>query len=180
MNYFFIEADSIYETMPVINNWYGKIDERFIKLGQSYKLPDRELLFIQGNPNTQFIDVLSYPFFMVSSLVKEVIQKYEPKTIFKEIVLLDSENTLTQIYYYPILQEYDCLSDKSEINLDRSHIRRAIFDCDKIPDCSIFRLSNVKKSYVAIRLDLVESLLRRGSRGIKLLPVEIASHSREE
>ena len=38
------------------------------------------------NPDTVFTDVLSFPFFLVTQLGKDVICLYEPKTIFKELV----------------------------------------------------------------------------------------------
>ena len=48
-----------------------------------------------------------------------------------------------------------------------------MLDYDKIKDYSLFQISGVKNIYTVIRLDLLESILRRGGRGIAISPVEL-------
>ena len=56
MRYFLLKTDPKYNTSPVIENWYPKIDVRLIRKETGHKLPKRELLFIQSNPDTIFTD----------------------------------------------------------------------------------------------------------------------------
>ena len=80
MKYFLLHTDPQYTTAPDLLDWRDKIDPRYIRKGRSYRLPQRELLLIRENPDTVFTDVLSFPFFLVTQLGKDVICLYEPKT----------------------------------------------------------------------------------------------------
>lgn len=136
MRYFLLKTDPKYNTSPVIENWYPKIDVRLIRKETGHKLPKRELLFIQSN--------------------------------FKEIILLDRKNATSEIYYIPLLEHCDCLAPESELSRGRDTLITAVLDPEKIEDRSIFYLGGFSKLYAVARLDLVESLLRRGGRGIGL------------
>ena len=160
MKYFLLHTDPQYTTAPDLLDWRDKIDPRYIRKGRSYRLPQRELLLIRENPDTVFTDVLSFPFFLVTQLGKDVICLYEPKTIFKELVLLDRANQAAEVYHLPILDAVDCLAEK-------------------LGKQALFFLDGLKNTYVAARLDLVESLLKRGARGIGLTPLEIVTESLE-
>lgn len=179
MKYFLLHTDPQYTTAPDLLDWRDKIDPRYIRKGRSYRLPQRELLLIRENPDTVFTDVLSFPFFLVTQLGKDMICLYEPKTIFKEMVLLDRANQAAEVYHLPILDAVDCLSDQSEWNADRSVLRRGVLRAEKLGKQALFFLDGSKNTYVAARLDLVESLLKRGARGIGLTPLEIVTESLE-
>ena len=160
MRYFLLKTDPKYNTSPVIENWYPTIDVRLICKEKGHKLPKRELLFIQSNPDTVFTDIIDFPFFLGTKMVRDVIKMYEPTTQFKEIILLDRKNATSEIYYIPLLEHCDCLAPESELSRGRDTLITAVLDPEKIEDRSIF--------YFVARLDLVESLLRRGGRGIGL------------
>lgn len=179
MKYFLLHTDPRYTTAPDLLDWRDKIDRRHIRKGQSYKLPQRELVLIRENPDTVFTDVLSFPFFLVTELGKDVIHLYEPKTIFKELVLLDRANQTAEIYHLPVLDTVDCLSSRSEWNADRSLLRRGVLQREKLGKQALFFLDGSRKTYVAARLDFVESLLKRGARGVGLTPLELVSESLE-
>ena len=84
-------------------------------------------------------------------MVRDVIKMYEPTTQFKEIILLDRKNATSEIYYIPLLEHCDCLAPESELSRGRDTL-----------------ITPVLELYAVARLDLVESLLRRGGRGIGL------------
>ena len=171
MKYFLIRTNPHFSTAPEIMDWFKKIDRRKIRLGQSFEIENRQLFFIKENPNTVFVDILSFPFFMVTEVLKYIILMYEPRTIFKEIVLLDQKYAKTCTYYLPILEYIDCLDVASKVTKDRSTILEAVIDLEKVGDRSIFYLEGVGNLYTVARLDIVESFLMRGAIGIDLLPV---------
>lgn len=173
MKYFLLQADTRLNTLPEIFEWFQRVDRRNIRMGKSYKIEDRQLFFIKSSPNTFFPDVLSFPFFMVSERMMQVIMLYEPKTIFKEIVLLDSKHAKSHIYYIPVLEYLDCLSDKSILTRDKSTILNAVINLDKVGDKSIFYIAGVGNLYTVARLDIVESFLRRGVKTIGLCETAI-------
>jgi len=172
LKYFLLETNKLYDTAPDIVDWYGKIDVRNIKTGSSHLLPKRLLLSIAPNPDTVFTDVICHPFLLVSSMVRDTIKLYEPNMVFKEIILLDGANELSSVYYLPILPEVDCLSGESELNLDRSVIKKAVISLPAVGDNSIFKIAGVTGNYIVVRLDLAESILRREARGIGLEDIQ--------
>jgi len=168
MKYFLIKTDPQFDTSPDIKDWYHQFDKRNIQRGRSHKIPSRQLMFIQPNANVVFTDVLSFPFFLVTETLRDVIKLYEPIMIFKEIVLLDNENANMCIYHLPILEHVDCLDSSSKLTLDRSKVLEAVIDLSKVGERSIFQLAGVGNTHVIARLDIVESFLRRGACGIGL------------
>lgn len=173
MRYFRIEADRKYTTLPQIINWYQQIDNRDLNKEGYDKIPKRTLLFIQPNKNTIFLDVVSSPFFLISEMVKDCVALYEPNLSYKEMILLDQKNSRTQSYFHPMLRELDCLSNNAVFNLDHSELKTIELDEEKIEDKAIFRLAGVSKWYVIVRLDLLESLLRRGAVGLSIQEVNV-------
>jgi hypothetical protein len=168
MRYFRLEQDKRFTDIPYIMNGFNKIDGRKIRRDQSRSLPHRVLMELYPNPNTVFGDIILSPYLLLSEKAREAVNLYEQRLPYKQVVLLDSENALTNLYFLPILEVVDCLSAASEMNRGRTVIRRAVLLKSKLPSPSIFRLDNVDCAQIIVRLDLAESLLRRGVRGIKL------------
>ena len=86
MKYFLLKTDPQFHNIPKIRDWFEKVDRRNIRMGESYKIENRQLFFVENDPQIVFPDVLSFPFFMVTEVLRDVILAYEPRTIFKEIV----------------------------------------------------------------------------------------------
>ncbi|BCJ93045.1 hypothetical protein acsn021_06140 [Anaerocolumna cellulosilytica] len=161
MRYFLIKTDRRVSDAPNIINWVSKINPAYLKVGSYYKIDNRTVLEIESNKNTVFTEIITFPFLLISKKIKEIIAKYEPTLKYKEIILLDSDNNLMQVYYMPILEEIDCLTEGTVFNLDHSVIEHGVIQRNKVGECSIFSLAEVKNRYIAVRLDVLESILRR-------------------
>ncbi|MCM1235856.1 MAG: hypothetical protein NC489_37670 [Ruminococcus flavefaciens] len=172
MKYFLLKTDPQFDTSPVIAGWFQKIDRRNIQLGKSHDIENRQLFFIESNPITVFPDVLSFPAFMVTEKLRDVIRLYEPKMLFKEIVLLDQKYAKACTYHLPVLEYVDCLTGGSILTKDRSTIISAEIDPSKINEHSIAYIASVSNLYIIARLDIVESFLRRGAQGISLTDIK--------
>jgi len=84
-------------------------------------------------------------------------------------VFLDSENQKSQLYYMPMPESIDCLSDKSEYaNEMRGAFSKVAFKRVPIRDKSLFEVKNETQRVLIIRLDLAESLLMRDYKGFVL------------
>lgn len=172
MRYFIIEEDRKYVNLPKLLDFHKKIDVRDLRQGSYYKIPKRFILRIQGSPDTLFPEVLVHPVFMVTEEIKKVLDLYEPNMNYKEVILLDQEYGKTEKYFLPTLDEIDCLTEESEFNLDHSVLNKIAIDADKTLDKCIFSLSGVKNRHIVVRLDFVESILRRNARGFSLRLVQ--------
>ena len=172
MKYYCLTIDKRYSNVPVIKNWYGKIEKENIREDRSYLLPQRELLEIAENKNVFFTDVIISPFFLVSDLCKDVISMYEPKTKFKQIVLMDMKSSKHQVYHLPILKIISGIAAQKKVGLVNIIENELKFKEDDVKDLSIFKVEANGITNIIIRLDLLESMLRRGAKGIGIHEVE--------
>lgn len=172
MNYFLLHSDPRYVDSPELLDWSGKIDPRNIRPGFSHKIARRQILNIRPNPYVVFTDVISSPFLLLSKKCMDVATLYEPQIISKQIILLDMETPQRETYYLPILKQIPCLAAGSEWNLDKSVLRKGVLDLEAIGDTSIFQLADMQSIYTVIRVDILESMLKRGARGIGITPLQ--------
>lgn len=172
MKYFLLQSDLRYTDMPVVCNWTDKISLKDIAIGKSYHIPMRQVLPIIPNPSVVFIDVLTSPFLLLTRKCMDVISLYEPHIISKEIILYDDKNVKKEVYYLPVLPQITCLAEGSKWNLDKSVLWKGILDLDAVERFSIFQISDLQRQYTVIRLDILESLLKRGARGIHITQME--------
>ena len=169
MKYFLISKDKNFTTAPDIINWYKDITFRNEK--NLHKLKNRTVFNIKPEKNIIWTDIISIPNFFVSQKIKDIIEKYDKKIKFKQVILLDKENANAEVYYLPLLDFIECLSNESIVA--RNTIKKCILKKDAIKDKVIFRIGDVNKRYIVVRLDLIESILRRDTRGIKLEEIEV-------
>ena len=68
--------------------------------------------------------------------------------------------------------EVDCLSENSQVSPDKSHVKKLCLQ-HNFDSASIFKVAGLMTDVVMIRLDVAESLMRRGIYKYVLEPVEI-------
>lgn len=174
MKYFLLSCEEKGNPVPRIVNWMTRLDYHAVQTREIGKLPPRTLLYIENNPETVFPDIINSPFLLVSEMIWDVMKKYGIKQAGKQIVLLDGVYGFAEIYYLQNLQECTCLHADTLFNNDGSAIRRLILNraaAGRLPP--FFRIAGVRKDYVVGRLDFVESILRRGAKGIKIEELEM-------
>ena len=129
---------------------------------------------MEENHDTLFPDVIEKPFLLVSKMFWDVSKMYEVPVRGKEMVLLDGANGFAEIYYMPVYPRYHCLSEETVFNNDYSVIQELILDKEKIKYVPpVFEVAEVEKDYLICRLDFIESILRRGAKGIKLAELKV-------
>lgn len=160
MKYFLIHAEEEANPIPVITNWHNKININYIKKGMAYNIPKWTILEIKNNSETIFTDILSYPFFIVSEMVKEVIEFYDSTMEWKRLILFDKLNQVNQLYYLPILEEINLFEKEN-----KEHLMLSMEQEKNLP---VFKVNKRKNSGIVVRLDLIESILRRNPIGISL------------
>lgn len=167
-----METDRNYTKLPVIKDLHKNIDARDLHKNSYYKIPKRMLLKIMGDPDTQYTDIIVQPMFLISERIKNVLEKYEPNLNYKEIILLDQQYGRAEKYFLPTIEGIDCLEEESEFNLDHSILNKIVIDSNKTEDKCIFAISGVKNRHIIVRLDFVESILRRNGKGFRLKEIE--------
>lgn len=173
MDYFLLKQDKRYTNTPKLMDVFNKIDIRNINLLNAHKIEDMIIFNIKCNEETEFLDILDTQLFLISEDMKKIIEKYNVDIIFKIIPLIDLSHERQENYYLPIIEELNCLSEKSEFNLYKTEIKKIILNSEKIKWKKIFKIKESSKTLIVVRLDVAESLLRREYKGIYLERLEI-------
>lgn len=174
MDYYIMEQDMDYTDCPVVMNWFGKIDTENIKQGRYENLKKRYVLPSRGSYDT---DIITKPFLAVSPMVFYCIKAYEPAVEGTAIYLLDKKAGSAAEYFIPYLDEVNCLARESKVNINKTVIEKAVLDFNLIEkDRYIFNIGGLNSRYTIARCELIESILKRGARGIRFLPVENAKN----
>lgn len=172
MDYFLVEQDLIFQNTPHMDDWAINRQLRGINKANADETASRLLFTLDGKNALVFIDMLSQPVFLVTAPVQELLTTYEPYLTYKEIVFVDKSNGQSKLYFMPILDEVDCLSQSRQPNTYGTNLRLGLIIEEKIQNKSIFKIMDNKIAYVVIRLDLAESILRRGLLGFKFTPIQ--------
>jgi len=167
MTYFVLEVHPAYSP-PQIKNWFGVLDQKSLKQKNRTLLPKHAAFRMENHMHTVYTDIILNPCFLVSKGVMEVIRLYEPRLRFESLILLNQEKKIIRTYHLPKLEELDVLTANSRFNRDKSVLYHAEIDATKTKKKAIFQVANIGHPCILIRLDLVESLLRRKAVGIGL------------
>jgi hypothetical protein len=171
--YFLIGTDESYEPLPLMIDVRKSIKEEYLEEGESYKQAGISLVNIRNSfdKNTKYPDIMDIGVFMLSDEAYKIFKLYEPATVIKRILLMGESSDEACEYIIPILKKIDCLSNKSTFIRGR-YIDKGILIEKNIPDTVLFRIPNVDGMCTVARLDFVESLLKRGMKGICLQALE--------
>jgi hypothetical protein len=174
MDYFLLKQDERYKDVPVIMQLSSKIDIKNLNYEDIHNVPDTVIFYVKATPESSYLDIMDRDLFLVSEKLKKLLEKYQPDTVFKTIVLIDSENKRQEKYFLPVFKKVDALSPKCEFTRDKSVITKLILKKDGIMDYKIFSVSDGVKPTVIVRLDAAESILRRYFKGVclKRIPIE--------
>lgn len=174
MKYYILTKDKEYTDVPKIINWYGKINTEHIIKKEYNKLQKMYGLLLQENGQMYDADGIFEPVFLVSKMIKYCMEKYEPNMQTTFVGLLERKNNKVYEYFLPHLVEQDCLSEKSIITCNGTILQKAVFSRKKIDKNKyIFQIGGLNTVYIAAREEFVESILKRGAKGIGLIEVEI-------
>ncbi len=175
MEYFRISQDKRYLHPPIITNIRDIIKRRSdAAAGKGEQVADANVAFIAPQPETDFPDILDAQVFLVSDRMKEVFRMYEPSLRFKMVCVLDNIRGAYANYHIPLFPEADCLSPESVVLPDKSAVRELVLCKERIGPGRIFRVAGLRTDAAVIRMDVLESLLRRGIRDFRFSRVRMA------
>jgi len=169
MRYFAMKQDERITDMPYPRDFFEKIDVRHITAKKAGLVPARTLIRLRPSESTVFPDVLCNPALLVTREMRDVIKGFDEYLLYRQIVYLDPDNKLIQLYFMPMLDAIDCLSEESEyVNESRAAFSKLVIKKAPIRDKSLFQIKNKTQRVIIVRLDLAESLLARDCKGFTL------------
>jgi len=173
MKYFLVDMERNYNSPPDIIDWHQKINVRDITPERAGNIQDWTQVRIDNGDTAIFLDILDAPGFLLSPMVYDVIKFYNPYIQYKHIILQDSSAEVIKQYLLPILPTCDCLLPESEIGRGKDEIIYGVIDLEKTRRRPIIKIGGMSNIQIAFRLDLVESILRRGAKGFSLKELEV-------
>lgn len=174
MIYFLIESDERYQNRPVVKGIpTDKLSTSDLYNKRYHLLPQTSILSLYNYSEVDFVDVISSPVLFLSDLCLKVAKMYQPKLVSKDFVFIDEKGGQTKTYHLPLFPRIECLTQNSRFNLNKSKIEYAELDFQKVKKHPIFYIGDSTGNYTVIRLDALESMLKRGARGIKITELDM-------
>lgn len=136
-------------------------------------VPDHSTVFVYPDRPCEFVSILDEQIYLVSERVKDVFSMYAPLMRYKQFFLFNNRWGEHHIYHAPIFRQLHCLSPESSWNAFRNRVMHCVLDKDSIKDDPIFKVADAGERIVVIRLDVAESLLRRGIIDFRLEEMEV-------
>uniref|UniRef100_UPI0006D0E029 hypothetical protein n=1 Tax=Clostridium sp. NkU-1 TaxID=1095009 RepID=UPI0006D0E029 len=163
MDYFRIREDRSYFYTPDITNLWDIVNRRAaMALKNESNISDINVGFARSEKQLDYVDVLDHQLFLVSEGIKRVLSIYDPSLIFKNLFLLNNLDGSYFNYYAPLFTEVDCLPEMYKIMTHRNKLEKLIIKAKAVEDYSVCKVAGIDTDIVIIRLDVAESLLRRG------------------
>ncbi|MBQ2746018.1 MAG: hypothetical protein IJF37_10460 [Lachnospiraceae bacterium] len=176
MDYYLLSIDKDYTDMPKPTNWFGKIDVESIYRGEYSNLEKAYALEIKENADIYTADIITEPVFAVSKMVKTCIEAYEPNIGFTRIYFVQRKEERVFEYFIPHLTLEDCLVSKKQKVGYGNTAQTPKIDLNRVEeDKFIFRAREGTENHIVVKTEFLESVLRRGARGIHVVSVETES-----
>ena len=172
MKYFLVKEDEIYHNRPNATHVpTNKIKTEYLRDKKYHLFPDVTILPIQDSNEINPIDIVCFPFFMVSDTFFTVLKVYNPFLNYKTMILEGVNKHHT--YKMPLIPRIKCLSPNSKLSVDKSRIEYIELDYEKVKHHSVFYIGDVTDNYVVMNLDILESALKRGIKGLSIQQTDV-------
>ena len=174
MRYYLIEQDKKDIQIPVLKDWFKRITDGNKKSPNIDSLGDRVLFTVDAKSGATYPEMIFYPFLLVTKEIRKCLSLYEPNMEFQEVFLLDQKSKESHQYFRPDIPKVACLSEESLCSSGHVELTKIVLDQHKIPNKVLFRIDGPEKNYYIIRLDALESFLRRGLNAVIVNEVVVA------
>lgn len=171
MRYFLIETDET-NKIPYSINKNRAIDIRLLTKEDVHKIPLWNVMTMNLPSEVFFPDIICSPCILLSKMCMTANEMYQPLVQYRMVKLWERESSVNATYYIPILDEVDCLSEKTQFNTSGNQILNMILSKNKIGSNIVFKIKGLDIKGFIGRMDYVESIIRRGVQGIKLKEIE--------
>lgn len=172
MKYFLIETDDK-NRIPYGINRSRTIDTRLLSKEKFKVLPLWNVVDMIFPEEGFFPDIICSPFILLSEDCIKTVVMYQKNIFYKGIKLWDKKSGVNATYFLTILDEIECISDKSLYNSMGNRILKLVLDSGKIDANVVFKVKGLSGNGIVGRMDFVESILRRDVKGIRLTAIDI-------
>lgn len=136
------------------------------------KIQDITVLFMYGNEDSIYPDVIDTPVFMISDSLKKLLEAYDAEVLYRRVVLNQRKDGIQKNYWLLLTEKIACLDESSE-HYPNGWDKSIVLNRDKIGTRRVFKVEGVHTPRVFVHLDVSESILRREFKGIIFRSVDV-------
>lgn len=136
------------------------------------QISDITVLFMLGNGNSIYPDVIETPMFLVSDRLKCLIEPYDTSVTYKRVVMNQIKENRQEMYWLLLPEVIDCLDQDSEW-YPNGWNKRIVLSREAIGTRRVFRAKGIQTPKVMVHLDVSESIMRREFEGIIFHSIEV-------
>jgi hypothetical protein len=136
------------------------------------ELPISSVMMIECKPNEESTDWISRPSYFVSDRMKRLMEMIDEALIFKSVTFIDHGSGEQLSYWACHIPAVLALSDRS-LFYPNGSTQQLLLQSERVKDQRILTVEGVRGSGVIVRLDVAESMLRRGLSGFILRKVDL-------
>lgn len=131
---------------------------------------DEEFVYIDSPKALEYGCILEKPVLLVSEDVYQILNRYGHGLAHKKVIVIDMARNGQVHYYLPNFTEVPC-TDQEYVKKNAEDIEKLdLFMVDEklIEGISMFKLNVYRKSYLVVRLDVAEGMLRTSLYGLNV------------
>lgn len=170
--YFFMEQDKRLLDCISLRDFDVKGSRMVFRKSDAKDINDTTILYLKKNSGETGQDFFQSPATMVSKMVKDVFYMYQEDIIFKKVIVIGKEEKTQLIYYIPLMDEIECMSD-SVLRYPNGMEKSVVLDRERVGTNRVFLLKDSMVKRPVVSIEVVESLLRRNQVGIIFQEVEV-------
>jgi len=163
VKYFKISEDRNIENLPVL---IGFVD--YIVKARTIDDEDN-IVRVKPKRSIKYTDYMDKTLLCVSDVFKSVVELYHHDYVYKTVVLLNKDSGSQKLYWnIEMPDEAKCLSSKTTYYAHNGTLKDIVVNEKAAEGLSMFRIKDKLWNTYIVRLDMAESLLRRGLYGFTL------------
>lgn len=170
MEYFILTQDRRINVPKLPAELIKAVPKLIVSTSKVRNLTDAMAFPIQNNQDGEYPAVIDQEVYLVNTQVKDVLGHYDWKLASSPTMFNDMHKGQQHLYWVLDIKTVDCLADETIFNPNRT-LRKLVLNERKVIHIPMFKIGGILEEYVAVRLDVAESLLRRDIYGIELKPI---------
>lgn len=165
MEYFIIEQDRRLDSI-------GRSISFSERILQGFEYAEKhEVVYAESDKALEYTCIIDRPVLLVSDELRNIFKEFEPELEHKTVVVMDLARQIQFPYSMMNLIEVSC-SNQQLPYIRTGQSDELVIDESQVNGLCIFRITYYKSSYLVVRLDVAERLLRKSMYGLKLRRIQ--------
>ena len=172
MRYYLLDKPELFDGEVEIINFYQQLDYRVFSSDRMYQMPSRITFQIRHKERIEYPPVLLEPLPLFNKMAWNTIQSFMKKPLHTHFIFIDEKTKDIHHYFCPSFRRVKC---RQVFGVRQDGMKEVkIYSEEAFPDgLPVLYLDDGNKILVLMRLDILESLMRKDLCDIRLLPVRI-------